>query len=524
MTRLHAVSHAVAAFVVAIAAGCQPDPGDRPDPGAGPASGGAGSPGAAPRLAQREGIPESGVELGWGWNTRTGEVVPNRCIEFAPVQATGQRVNLSMREVSDKSDVMDSLSVSASVKVNAIFGASGSAHASFARESKVSATATSLLLRATIENGVLFAGPRQDPTKARRAFPSIADDGQPVPPSLAWKQWQEPSAVARDEVVLTSWASELLRKSGQRAFVRHCGDAFVNAIYSGAELLAVTTFSSTSKSQKQAVTAALKAQYGVVSVSADAKSKQESTLSSTSMEVSYMQVGGGSGILPTTREALVKKLEGLAGEAAQSPKFNSMEVAGYDTLASWPAGDIPPDDPGPDDALSDYYWALTSLNEDIQSVLDNPKEYLSGAGESIANLRKLQDGINGVRADIYQVVLYGRTGAPSSTLSFKSVKLEKALKAPEQYTADWIKSRFVPALKQEAPQGNVNLLRLNLPLPKSAGADKATTATAREVVDYYVGQQSKRICARNPTDNECLSNEALESLEKEVKTAYKAPA
>jgi hypothetical protein len=533
MTTSNASSRSLAASVAAafivVAAGCQPDSDDKPNPGAKPADGRAGSAGAAPRLAQRESIPESGVELGWGWNTRNGEVVPNRCIEFAPVQATGQRVNLSMREVSDKSDVMDSLSVSASVKVNAIFGASGSARASFARESKVSATATSLLLRATIENGVLFAGPRQDSTKPRRAYPSIAADGQPVPPSLAWKQWEEPSEVARDEVVLTKWASELLRKSGQGAFLRHCGNGFVSAIYSGAELLAVTTFSAKNSAEKQNVTAALKSQYGVVELEAAAKAKQQSTLSSTSMEVSYMQVGGGSKTIPTSRDELVKKLQGLATEAAQSPKFNSMEVTGYDTLPSWPTAHIPADDPGPDDTLSDYYWALTSINEDIQSVLDNPKEYLDGAGESLANLRTLQDDINGVRADIYQVALYGRAGPPQKTFSFKSTKLETSLKAPGQvpFSAAWMQNSFVPTLRQQAPLGNVNLLRLKLPLPKSAGAEKATTATAKEVVDYYVGEQSKRICTRNPTDNECLSNAALEKLEKEVTTgkdAYKAPA
>ncbi len=99
-------------------------------------------------LTRDEGIPEGGVELGYGWDSRRGEVVPSRCIAFAPVRATGQVATLSMREVSDQSEVMESLGVSASVSVKTIF-ASGSAQASFARDTKVSATTTNLLLQAT---------------------------------------------------------------------------------------------------------------------------------------------------------------------------------------------------------------------------------------------------------------------------------------------------------------------------------------------------------------------------------------
>lgn len=528
--------HGVSRYIAAIGAGasvaltlglsgCQPDPGGQtegnsePTKPGGPREYGGGTP---RHLAQKEGIPESGVELGWGWNTRTGSVVSNRCVEFAPVQATGQRANLSMREVSDKSDVMDSLGVSASVSVSAIFGASGSAHASFAKESRVSSTSTSLLLRATIENGVLFAGPRQDPTKARRAFPSIAGDGQPVPPSLDWKQWQQAaSEQARDEVVLTSWAKDVLGKGGLKAFVRHCGDSFVSAIYSGAELLAITTFSATNSTAKEKITAALKAHYGVVQVSADAKREQEKTLSSTSIDVSYMQVGGGSGILPTTREQLVAKLEGLAAEAAQSPKFHAMEITPYDRLASWPADSIPAEDPGVDDTIANYYWALTSLNDDIQSVLDHSGDYLPGAGLSVTELRALQDRVNGLRADIYQVARFGRTGAPARTFSFQSeqlVALDSQAHAP--FSPAWMRNSFVPKLEESAPERNVNLLRLNLPLPKSAALANAAS-TARAVVEHYVGRQSKRICARDPSDSECLSNEQLKSLEDRVPMSFK---
>jgi hypothetical protein len=532
MGESHAVSRRVVAIVAGASivsvvglAGCQPEQGQKTKPESAPTKPGGSSIGRGPatRLAQKEGIPESGVELGWGWDTRTGSVVSNRCVEFAPVQATGQRANLSMQEVSDKSDVMDSLGVSASVSVSAIFGASGSAHASFARQSKVSSTSTSLLLRATIDNGVLFAGPSQDPAKSRRAFPSISADGQPVPPSLDWKKWQETSSKrSQDEVALTSWASDLLRKGGINEFTRHCGDAYVSAIYGGAELLAITTFASTNKAQKEKVTAALKAQYGVVQASANASKERESTLGSTNMDVSYMQVGGGSGILPTTRDQLVKKLEGLATEAAQHPKFHSMEITPYDQLASWPADAIPTGDAQVDDTLSNYYWSLTSLNDDIQSILDDYASYWPMTGLGFAELQVLQDEVNRLRADIYESALLEKTGGPvQSSFRFQSKELSTLNTAAQTtFSADWVKERLLPKLEASAPQKNVNALRLKLPLPKSAATGLNEKNAAQAVVEFYVGRQSKRICARNPSDSECLSNEQLKKLEADVRMNF----
>jgi Ricin-type beta-trefoil lectin domain len=535
VSRLIATTVTATSFALALGlSGCQrePDATPQPNPEATKSANPPGSvnppaqgPSAPQRLAQTEGIPESGVELGWGWNTRTGSVVSNRCVEFAPVKATGQRATLSMREVSDKSDVMHSLGVSASVSVSAIFGAKGSAQAAFAKDSKVSSTSTSLLLRATVENGVIFTGPSQDPMKARRAFPAIAENGQPAPPSLDWKKWQEePPKQAHDEVVLTPWADALVRKQGVKAFLRHCGDAYVSAIYSGADLLAITTFTSTDKTQKEKITAALQAEYGVVQASASVEKSRESTLGSTNMQVSYMQIGGGSGILPTNRELLVTKLGGLAKEAAQDPKFHSMEVTPYDQLASWPADSIPPEDPEADETISNYYWALTSLNDDIQSILDDFDNFSPLTGLGFAELQALQDEVNTLRADIRLGARFERTGVPAQSFSFRSRQLAALNTEPRtSFSADWAKQRFLPKLEASVPQRNVNLLRLNLPLPLSAARGSSERTAAQAVVEFYVGRQAKRICARDPRDSECLSNAQLSKLADDVRLNYPTP-
>ena len=48
------------------------------------------------------------------------------------------------------------------------------------------------------------------------------------------------------------------------------------------------------------------------------------------------------GVFTKELEQLVTKLERLATEAAQSPRFHSMEVTPYDQLASWPAESMTP--------------------------------------------------------------------------------------------------------------------------------------------------------------------------------------
>ena len=85
------------AAVAVVLVGC-----DSRELGQGQGSGGSvkGAGGAASSPVRREGIPLSGVELGYGWNTRRSEVVANHCIEFAAVRDLGQVSTLDLREVS----------------------------------------------------------------------------------------------------------------------------------------------------------------------------------------------------------------------------------------------------------------------------------------------------------------------------------------------------------------------------------------------------------------------------------------
>lgn len=547
----HTRHTATAIVCIAVLTGCTPDSGGE-GPGAGDDTG-KGKTARLASLSRVEGIPESGVELGLGWSTRQGRLVYNRCIEFAPVQETGQSIALGLHEVSDTSDVMNSLDVSTSVSVKGMFGASGSAKASFSKQSKVSSTSTSLLLRATVTNGVLFVGPRRGPDAARRSYPAFGSDGVEPAPARGWRDWEKhwKSQGVSEHIRLTSFAKELTLSE----FKRHCGDSFVSAIHSGAEILSIISFSASSQQTKQRVAASVKASYGMVSGSASANKANEAARASTNLDVTYMQIGGGgeSSTIPIDRAGLETKLKGLPKEAEFNPKFHSMIVTPYTQLADWNKGAIPADGQADDETLSELYWFLSSLYEDIEDIQSNPGDFV--IRKDAPSLSDFQDQVLTLRENIYRVVAAEGASAtpalvelpePDKPLVYSFGKLVEldlskfdtgvrkqttlepgksdagATKqgAEPQMSFSWYKA-FAEHIRTQLP--NPNILRLMLPLPKGAAClasdanNKCTKSLkeadyAKAAVDWYIRPQATRVCQIDPTDNECMSNAEMKAL------------
>ena len=214
------------------------------------------------------GVPESGIELGMGWDTQRAETIRNRCVRFAPVREDGQQISLEMSDVSDTSELMERLKVSASMSVKSLVG-SASAQAEFASRSKVNRTTNTLLIRATVNNGVLFAGPSRPQQPSRFAFPSPQGPSELDP--TAWEG-------TTDQLELTEFARDLLGAGGGsnvREFERHCGDSFVSAIFSGAELLATLSFSSTDSNTNRDAKSAVKGELSGFGVKGEAEAQGE---------------------------------------------------------------------------------------------------------------------------------------------------------------------------------------------------------------------------------------------------------
>lgn len=489
--------------------------------------------------AQQVGIPLSGVELGMGWDSRRGEVVPNRCIEFAPVQARGQATRLHLTEVSDQSELMQSLSVDASVSVRTIF-ASGDAKSSFAKSSKVKASSTNLVLQATIDNGVLFVGPKRMPDRARFANPQFGERGEPAPEE-GWRQWAD-DAGSSDLHSLTfrPWAKDFL-DSGQAAdFRRRCGDSFVAAIQSGAELLALITFTASSADEKQKIAASISADFGIVQASASVEQANNSSRESSNLGVTVSQIGGSSGPIATSRPDLVEKLKLLAADAAMAPKFHSMQVVSYDSLADWPPN-LPLTTPTDQlEVIADTYWFLSSYYDLLEEIIGEPAAYSYATGLIPSELMVLQDKVLETRASL----LAGLREAAAGEVRTASLLMTDGLPVPGGGAVDfgfaetgllgaesalpkaveWVDA-LAESLEDTLPFGNPNTLLLHLPLPQAAtagllGDEAGLRALA---VRHHLHDQAKRFCRLDPTDNQCLTNAKLRELEDHVTVNLNEP-
>ncbi len=473
----------------------------------------------------RIGIPDNGVELGLGWDSQQARIIHNRCILFAPVHEAGQSIRMELHDVSDTSEVMDSLGVSASMSVKTLAG-SGSAQASFARKSKVSTSKSSLLIRATVDNGVLFAAPSYPPEVSRYAHAQPGEEFR-EPESNWWAQDH------RDElshmIRLTEEAAELLGDGSNeevRAFERHCGDSFVSAIYSGAELIAVASKTSTDSSSSKDFRSSMRADFSAwgakLKASTDTSGSQSKHDIKTSADIQFTQIGGRGGIIPTNAQEFMDKVQQLPLEAEKGPHFHSMEVTPYHDLPLWPASlPLQVDDDPAQATLINYYWTMQSIEQQIDDLLltekcvrkdNNPCASKTAAlsDELPQNLKDFQDALIAKRGEILLVLrdaqaISGLSADKSccfGLINWQDKTLKRRLDSVRQ-----AEQEMLDTLKQlTLGTSNPNLLRLHLPLGDG-------TRDAESVVTSYLKSGAARACIRDPGSSECLNNAQLHALQ-----------
>jgi hypothetical protein len=348
-------------------------------------------------------VPETGVRLGQGWDTARESALSNVCIEFVPRTSGAQTTELEMREVSNRSELMESLDVSATASVKAMV-VSASAKASFASSSKVSAYALSFVVQARVDNGYEFVAPKPVGTSGfypgrtpdswwARMFGTGRWDQIPIP--VKNPPDYDPQEIGA-QVRLTPWALSLAQRD-DGSFEHHCGDAFVHAIYGGAEMFGMVNIETSSIEKRKDVAASVEASGSFFEAGGSFEEEVKKADSKSTIEVHFFQSGGAGGLIASSRELFVKKLETLAGEAQRDPKLTRIAVMPYHVLANWPApgGEWPPEN-----EFSEWvaqYWTYTSLYEDMQQALDHKDDFTFDRGVSIKELAQLQDEVHDIR-------------------------------------------------------------------------------------------------------------------------------
>ncbi|MCW8906859.1 MAG: hypothetical protein OQL28_06395 [Sedimenticola sp.] len=466
------------------------------------------------------GTPESGVELGLGWDSQRAEIIPNRCIRFAPVKEEGQTIRMQLKEVSDSSELMEQLSGSAAMSIKSAVG-SASAQGRFASRTRVSSSSNSMLIRATVDNGVLFVGPSQPLDPVRSAYPLT----EKVSAKAPW--WVNGGGVS-PLVHLTEEARDILGDGSAgnlREFERFCGDSFVSAIYSGAEVIAVMSVKTQSRTKAESAQGCVKAKLSAWGVkgkaSACSSSESDQQDGSTEITVDFTQIGGAGGKIPMDQEGFLAKLNELPSEAQVGPQFHSMDLVAYSDLPDWPHAIVMNTGDDPEDALlANFYYTLTSVENTLQDALDNPDDYV---GENPAAVQALQDEVIRYRREILttlqtmQRVAGLQTEVPFLFGLFTRVDPEAVrLKAGVEKRVQMQTKRL---LEFNDGSENPNLIKLKLPVPCVAIADCATDAcsiSGKDIVDYFVARQARRTCRSDPTSIECLDNGQLDALAKRV--------
>ncbi len=466
------------------------------------------------------GAPESGVELGLGWDSQRAEIIPNRCIRFAPVREEGQTIRMQLQEVSDSSELMEQLGVSAGMSIKSALG-SASAQGKFASKTKITSSSNSLLIQATVDNGVLFVGPSQPLDPVRSAYP-LKEHNSSRPP------WWINAANVSPLIGLTDEALDTLGSGDAknlREFERLCGDSFVSAIYSGAELIAVVSVRSQSRSKAKSAQSCVKAKLSAWGVTGETNACTESgtdqASGSTEVTVDFTQIGGAGGKIPMNQEGFLAKLNDLPAEARTGPQFHSMDLTPYSDLPNWPHAIAMDTTDDPEEALLvNFYYTLTSVQHSLQDALDNPEQYV---GEDSAQLKSLQDEVMTYRRDIFHTLqdIHRLAGIPTEVPFLFGLLTRTDAEAVRQKTqlARRLLAQKTRLVAFNGGSENPNLIKLKLPMPCTALESCTGTRCAisgGDIVDYYVGRQSRRICQTDPASSECLNNQQLDTLAESI--------
>jgi hypothetical protein len=413
--------------------------------------------------------PVDGVDLGQGWHREAVSKAVATCIEFAVVEDTGQEQSMQLSVVHDNSALMDALDVSAEAEFKSI-GYSVSGKARYANETEVRSTSVNVVAHAKVINGVEYVAP------AEAARPRRVD--------------------------LTQYYRDLARRS-RIAFEQECGDGFVAAVYSGAELAGVLSVDEVNSKTRAILEASVSGSVGGFSAAGKFKSSTDKEAGTRRVRVTFYQTGGSGSPMPTTEEGLVDAVGRLPALAAKDPHNHRIQVQSYRTLPSYP---VEPEE-GRDqfrEMLATSYGRLLTLRHTVVEALELE------AGADYADVDKDQ------QASAIRV----RMQALHDELMKKMERIRTFSRLCTFYDEDMRGPRTDPDPCPVETDLNVRddyAYRLRLPVLKSAADNiKDPSQVAAAVIEQHVREVSRRRCERDLEDPGCLPESKIDELSKEL--------
>lgn len=479
--------------------------------------------------------PATGVALGWGWNRGDSEPIPTICVEFVPGEEPAQSRYMTMQEVNDSYELMQSLGMSAEASVKTIgFEASGKAQ--FAKSQNVTSARSTFVLNAVVENGVRYAAPVPEGGAKEGGFQPLVG----------------PRGGSRGAIRLTPEALRLARMSDPAEFQRHCGSDFVSAIYGGAKLTGVISFASTSKTQKESFSSKMSGSGWGARFETEVKGSKTSGSSSERMDVSIFMTGGQGDAIPASKEDLLAKLQTISLDAYTAPKDFNIAITPYEVLSNWPGRRVP-DRQGEFEELASYWGAYNTLYDEFQRVLDNPERYMAPSPQDRLvcdsslcedRRRQLDQALVAYRKAIASAAMLSDKGKTDLKTAVDNV--EKQRKAVQQCVNSQIgtalaqnpvdlgvlrraQDEILASLKRMEGEARECVdksdtclfdartyrspyaFRIQLPVPLDAGV-----SSLQDLLAYRLGQIAKNRCALSSNNPGCLSNAQIEAWGRKI--------
>jgi hypothetical protein len=225
---------------------------------------------------------------------------------ISPIQAPnagGQEVTFSLALIESSSDLQKNLSVSASASAKFLVGG-GDAKFKFAEETHTTDTTATLLASVVVRNTSWTAPPGV----------RLRDDVLPLLRGVAGKP---PSA------------AQLAR------FRARCGDGFIQSYTTGGEFRAIIQVQTSSKDEKNAVSASMAGHYLTFSASADFENELHKIVSSSSTLVRTYQIGGEKADTAACADisCVTDRIKSFTSAVATKPIVIDQAVKSYKLLA-----------------------------------------------------------------------------------------------------------------------------------------------------------------------------------------------
>jgi hypothetical protein len=462
--------------------------------------------------------PESGVQLGNGWDSFRGSKTLANCVIAKSTDDSGQKREIHYTEVSDISSLLTAFSVSVGAKVGGITGASGSAAASFSRTIKIDTTKLNIAADIRIVEGASYLVPVGVPSSDASGSGAQTGDMGSIP-----------------SIRLTEAAVRLAREDPIN-FRSQCGDVFVSTIRKESGIQGLFTVNTRTYNEKLELGGKIDAAGGPFGGGADLKQRMERLDQASQISVQYYQLGGAS--LPVaTNQKEFQELVYRIGEAANSANASPFEVGlmPYQRLSNFPNG-------ATEDAtkladMADEYYRLYSLDSQIDAILTGD-DYAFDKKVTRGTVASVQDAIK-VDMALLKKALQNCSNSPSTcmyppTASTNDYEFRMAMPVHKTSVKSWNDLQTFQQNLKTAEAHLQSLTSLPVPmeqLPIQAGEDPHPTATARadlkkaqdqvdemkanfdtteERFEYWIELPVRERC--RVAERLCLNNEELSAI------------